>query len=349
MNLEKIKERFIAFAEFECQGNSSLYYDLSRHISNDEDLLKIASKTRIGQPIPNIFLAAVHYLLLKNPNNELANYYPSNQNKQVSEIPFTLFKTFCMENKNEIIDIITKRIVQTNVINRCAYLMPILSKIIAEENRPTTIIDIGTSAGLTLNFNQYEYWYNGHTVFGNSKVKVKSDIKDSEIPKIYQINQRLSKIGIDQNIIDLTNEDEILWLKALIWPDQLERFTAMGEALKLEELKNIQFVKAKFISDFEKEILKVNKDENLIVYSTHVLYQFSEDQKDAFHLMLDRIGSHRDFYFLSVEGVEILKQSYNSKEIVIELVHYKGHKKEQAFIAETNGHGNWIKWNKYGI
>ena len=38
--------------------------------------------------------------------------------------------------------------------------MPIFSKIIFEENKPTTIIDIGTSAGLTLNFDKYEYWYN---------------------------------------------------------------------------------------------------------------------------------------------------------------------------------------------
>jgi hypothetical protein len=222
--------------------------------------------------------------------------------------------------------------------------MPIFSKIISEENKPTTIIDIGTSAGLTLNFDQYEYWYNDQKVVGNSKVKVKSNILESTIPKIFPINQHLSKIGIDQNIIDPTDKDEILWLKALIWPDQMERFNAMDEALKLEELKNIQFVKAQSILDFEKEILKVNKDENLIIYSTHVLYQFTEEQKDVFYSMLDKIGSQRDFYFLSVEGIEILQKRYNSKEIVIELTHYKDNKKKQTFIAETNGHGNWIKW-----
>ena len=346
MDLEKIKERFINFAESECKGTSQLYYQLSNQIANDDDLLEIASTTRPGQPIPNIFSAAVHYLLLKNPNNELADYYPSIQKNSVAEVPFFLFKAFCIENKNEIINLISNKIVQTNVINRCAYLMPILSKIIAEENRPTTIIDIGTSAGLTLNFDQYEYWYNDQKVFGNSKVKVKSDILESTIPKIYPINQHLSKIGIDQNIIDPTDEDEILWLKALIWPDQQERFIAMDEALKLEELKNIQFVKAQSISDFETEILKINKDENLIIYSTHVLYQFLEEQKDVFYSMLERIGSQRDFYFLSVEGIKILQKRHNSKEIVIELTNYKGNKKKRTFIAETNGHGNWIKWKQ---
>ncbi|MEO7045435.1 MAG: DUF2332 domain-containing protein [Ferruginibacter sp.] len=346
MNVEKTKERFINFADSECKGNSQLYYQLSNHIANDDDLLEIASTTRPGQPIPNIFLAAVHYLLLKNPENNLAKYYPSIEKKDSTEIPFNLFKTFCIENKNEIINLISNKIVQTNVINRCAYLMPIFSNILSEENKPTTIIDIGTSAGLTLNFDQYEYWYNDQKVFGNSKVKVKSDILESSNPKIFPINQHLSKIGIDQNIIDPTDEDEILWLKALIWPDQQERFNAMDEALKLEELKNIQFVKAQSILDFEKEILKINKDENLIIYSTHVLYQFTGEQKDVFYSMLDKIGSQRDFYFLSVEGIEILQKRHKSEEIVIELTNYKGNKKKRTFIAETNGHGNWIKWKK---
>jgi hypothetical protein len=346
MDLEKIKERFINFAESECKGTSQLYYQLSNQIANDDDLLEIASTTRPGQPISNIFLAAVQYLLLKHPKNELANYYPSIQKKEVSEIPFSLFKVFCIKNKDRIIDIISKRIVQTNVINRCAYLMPVLSKIIAEDNKPTTIIDIGTSAGLTLNFDQYEYWYNGEKVYGDSPVKVKSNILESEIPQIYPINQHLTKIGIDQNIIDPTDEDEILWLKALIWPDQLERFTALKEAVKLKALKNIKFIQVQSILDFEIEILKVKKNENLIIYSTHVLYQFSHEQKDAFYSMLDRVGSQRNFYFLSVEGMQILQERYNSEEIVIELTQYNNNKKEPSFIAETNGHGNWIKWNK---
>ncbi|GAA3983835.1 DUF2332 domain-containing protein [Mucilaginibacter dorajii] len=347
MELEKIKERFIAFAESECKGNSELYYKLSNEIANDEGLLKIASNTRVGQPIPNIFFASVHYLLLKNSKNELASYYPSIQRKQVSEIPFAIFKSFCLESEDEIKKIISTRIVQTNVINRCAYLMPIFSKIIADENRPTTIIDIGTSAGLTLNFDKYEYWYNDQKIFGDSKVINKSTIIESAIPEIYNISQPILKIGIDQNIIDLTEKDEILWLKALVWTDQLERFVAIDEALKLDELKNIKFIRADTILNFEREILKADSNQNLIVYSTHVLYQFTQEQKADFYAMLERVGQERDFYFLSVEGIKNLLDRYNTKEIVIELTHFKNKQRTEIFLAETNGHGNWIKWNNY--
>lgn len=344
MDLEYLKERFLNFAETECKGNSELYYRLSNQIANDTELLNIAINTRQGQPIPNIFLAAIHYLLLKDQDKELGKYYPSIQKKHFTEIPFDLFKTFCKENRGLINDIISARIVQTNVINRCSYLMPIFSKIIAEQNKPTTIIDIGTSAGLTLNFNNYEYWYNDQKVFGRSKVIVQSITVESEIPKIYRIIQPLTKIGIDQNIIDPTDKDEILWLKALVWTDQLERFVSIDEALKMNELKEINFIKADTVLDFETEIQKIDKAQNLIIYATHVLYQFTDDQKMEFYAMLDRVAQLRDFYFLSVESIKILLERYNTKETVIELTTYKNKQKRLKFLAETNGHGNWIKW-----
>jgi hypothetical protein len=344
MQLQNIKDRFITFANTECKENSPLYYTLCNQIAGDEALLKMASNAGVGQPIPNIFFAAVHYLLLKNNEEALAKYYPSIQKKQIAEIPFSIFKAFYIAHEKEIIEIISTRVVQTNVINRCAYLMPIFSKIIAEENRPTTIIDIGTSAGLTLNFDQYEYWYSSQKVYGESRVINSSKITASNIPTIFPITQPITKIGIDQNIIDPTNKAEILWLKALIWPDQLERFIAMEEALKLEELNNIIFIEAKTIEDFEKEILKVAKTQNLIIYATHVLYQFSEEHKEAFYAMLERVGLQRDFYFLSVEGIKILLERYHTKEVVIELTHFMDKQKIATFLAETNGHGNWIKW-----
>ena len=342
--LDFLKERFLAFAENECKGNSDLYYQLSIRISDEPELLNIAANTREGQPVANIFFAAIHYLLLKNPDEPLARYYPSIHQNHFAEIPFEIFKAFCLQNKNEITKIISSRIVQTNVISRCSYLMPIFSKIISEENKPATIIDIGTSAGLTLNFDKYEYWYNDKKVAGKSNVVVKSRILGSSVPAIYPITQPLQKIGIDQNPIDPTDKDEILWLKALVWADKVERFVNMDEALQLQELERIKFVQADGVMDFEREIQQANKDHTLIVYATHVLYQFTDVQKKEFYAMLERVGKTRDFYFLSVEGIKELLEKYNSKETVIELTHFKNKKKAVSFLGETNGHGNWIRW-----
>ena len=346
IDLTQTKERFTSFAENECKDYAPLYYQLSLDIANDDDVCAIASFTRTGQPIPNIFLGAIQYLLLKNRDHELAQFYPTiTKVENKDQIPFDLFKKFCLANETAIKQIIAERIVQTNVLNRCTYLYPIFSGIINKERKAATLIDIGTSAGLTLNFDKYEYWYNDKKAFGASAVKNYANIIESDSPELKPITEKITKIGIDQNLIDPTNEDEKLWLKALIWADHIDRFVYMDEALKLKEIGEIHFIQGNSILDFKKVIEQVNEPETLIVFATHALYQFNAEAKNEFYQMLDALGQQRDFYFLSVESMQSLAEKYNSNNAVIELTTYKNSNKQQELIGETNGHGNWIKWN----
>jgi hypothetical protein len=345
VHLSQIKERFLAFAEYECKETSPLYFQLSNEIAYDDELLQIASHVKKGQPIPNSFLASIHFLLIKNPNDELASYYPSIQNKSIEKIPFDLFKAFVLSHIEEIKNLISTKIVQTNVVNRCAYIMPIIYTIIEKVKKPTTIIDIGTSLGLTLNFNNYSYQYNKQLIHKGNDVIIDCEIREGFTPEFKNIHYPLTKIGIDQNIIDLKSEDEKRWIMALIWADHIERFVSMDNALKNYDT-TIKLIESNQIEEFEKIISDVNNEENLIVYNTHVLYQFPQELKDKYWAMLDRIGKKRDFYYISVEGIKAMLEKYNTTETVIELTTYNNATKEQKLIATTNGHGNWIKWKQ---
>ena len=342
---EQIAEAFRVFAYDECKGSSALYYKLCNKIAEDVDLLNIAAKVRYGQPVPNSFLASVHFLLLANTGHSLAHYYPSISKREIEEIPFTLFKAFCIENKDKIIQIVADRIVQTNAINRCSYLAPIFSKLIEDNHeRAVTMIDIGTSAGLTLNWNKYEYNYNKIVSIGKSNTKVNAEVRDSAIPEFKLPKKEIRKIGIDQHIIDPANIEEARWLQALIWPDQLERFEILNEALKNEDLKTIEFIEADTVIDFAKIIEAITKENLLIVYCTHAMYQFPIKMKEEFWEMLDKVGEERDFYFLSAEVIKSQREKYNAQNAVVELTIYKDGTKKQSLMAEANSHGNWFTW-----
>jgi hypothetical protein len=69
---------FVSFAARECRGSSELYEHLALHIAKDEVLLELASHARQGQPVPNLLLGAVHYLLISGCEHELAQFYGSN-------------------------------------------------------------------------------------------------------------------------------------------------------------------------------------------------------------------------------------------------------------------------------
>jgi hypothetical protein len=345
ISIAEIGESLSRFADRECKEIAALYFQLCKQLSQDKELLEIAAKVRYGQPIPNLFLSAVHFLLIKNPQEKLAQYYPTITGKSSNLIPFDLFKSFVLENEDAIVEIIQTKIVQTNVINRCSYLMPIFSEIIHKGNKPTTIIDIGTSAGLTTNWDQYSYMYDGFAQIGTSSVVVKSDPKNVVLPPIYfPISQPITKIGIDQNIIDISDEYETRWLKALVWADHIERFQTMDAALSLLKTSGLKRIEASKVSEFEEIINQVPHDQNLIIYSTFTFYQFTLEMIAEFWEMLDRIGKTRNLHFLSAEGLRSYLEKYNTKDMVVELTSYIDGIKTQKLVCRTNGHGNWIDW-----
>ncbi|WP_066405827.1 DUF2332 domain-containing protein [Flavisolibacter tropicus] len=344
-NTAALSKRFERFAEEECKGNSPLYFTLSKQIACDEELLRLCTFVKEGQPVPNAFLAAVHFYVLKNKTAFLAQYYPSVTGQPTEAISFDLFKAFVQEHQQGIVHLLQNRIVQTNVITRCNYLLPIFSNILSLNNKPVTIIDIGASAGLNLNFDQYEYYYNDNMVYGDSHIKLHCQIKEGRMPNIKPCSNSIQKIGIDQHPIDLANAEDLTWLQALVWPDQAERFIQLAEALQTPLLSAIKLIAGSTIADFKKVVEAVDPNETLILYATHVLYQFTPDLLREFYNFLDDMGQHRDFYFLSAEATQAVQLKHGVSNTAVVLTTYKNKQKQETFMAETNGHGNWIKWN----
>src|SRR5215203_837549 len=247
-------------------------------------------------------------------------------------------------NQEGIVNIIQQRIVQTNVLTRCNYLLPAFSNILSLTKKPATIIDIGTSAGLALNFDNYEYYYNNEKVYGDSGVKLHCIIKGDKSPIVKPFNNPLRKIGIDQHLIDLADADDLTWLQALIWPDQTERFSMLKEALNAPGLPEITMIEGSTIADYKKVIESVDPSNTLILFATHVLYQFTDKLLNEFYDFLDAEGQNRDFYFLSADATKTIQSKYGINNTAVVLTTYQNKQKKVQLIAETNGHGNWVKW-----
>ena len=100
--LAALAQRFDRFAQRECRV-SPLYERLSRGIAHDPGVLSIAVHAREGQPVPNLFLAAVHYLLLKGVEHPLTAFYASLSHViSQTDDPYPSFRVFCFEHAEEI-------------------------------------------------------------------------------------------------------------------------------------------------------------------------------------------------------------------------------------------------------
>ena len=127
------------------------------------------------------------------------------------------------------------------------------------------VIDMNSISGTDLEAGKGKADLEGHlknedffdvTKFPTAKfVITSSEIKEGKLPAFKSLPIFNTKIGIDQNPLNLKINDNALWLKSLIWSDLDERFSKISNAIEIAIQSDIDIVKAKTIEDFEKIFL----------------------------------------------------------------------------------------------
>ncbi|MRG85906.1 DUF2332 domain-containing protein [Salinibacillus xinjiangensis] len=333
-----ISEKFRNFAIKECKGSSELYETLSISISKDDEILQLASMAREGQPIPNLLFGAVHYLLLKGKNHKLKEYYPSMVEAPSDvEDSFFYFNDFCQQYSGEIITILKEKSVQTNEVRRCAYLFPAFQFVYDIVKKPLALVEIGTSAGLQLLWDQYSYSYGTNQIYGNeeSNVHISSKIvgknrlimKDS-IPPV------ASRIGVDLQTMDVNNQENYLWLNALIWPNHHERRVLFEKAVHYVKNNTLTLIEGDGVGLLKQLSERISKDYTLCIFHTHVANQMPIEVKTNLLEQVKSIGSDREIFHI-----------YNNiQDSRLHLDYYLNGEESKNVIGETDGHGRWFSW-----
>ncbi|GGE62002.1 DUF2332 domain-containing protein [Priestia taiwanensis] len=343
METERISKWFEHFADRECVGSSELYDYLSRQIAKDEELVQLASYAREGQPVPNLFLGAVHYLLLGGKDHLLKYYYQSmTDNPKNIEESFPHFKDFCITHKEEIILLLQQKIVQTNEVRRCAYLYPAFCYIYEKTKKPLAFIEIGTSAGLQLIWDKYAYSYGKEEVFGHkeSDVHIHAEIIGENKPQFLQESPPVTaRIGLDLHINDVKKAHDSLWLRALIWPEHTERVILFDQAVQKLRKEEVTLIEGDGVGLLSKIVKTISIDSTLCIYHTHVANQMPLEVKNLLLENIQKIGKERDIFHLH----------NNICDTKLRLDSIVSGVESSELVAETDGHGRWFKWELVSV
>lgn len=332
---DRMSQWFLRFAEQ--TAGSNMYQFLSRKVAYDTELLKLTETANESQPVPNLFFAAVNFLLYKDPSHPLAKYYPNHSGVTFSEDNFfEIFKDFCLSHSSKIAEVMKSRLVQTNEVRRCALFLPALAQIPSSE---VALIDVGTSSGLNLLLDSYGYKYSNGLAAGDpkSELNITCEVrgKDFQVSKLPKITQR---IGIDLNPIDLTNNDEVLWTLSLVWPDQIERVERLKAAIKILNKSTVELQKGDGNALLQEISTGIPKNTGICVMHSFTLNQFSAEARLQFDKSLCTISSEHDVWRISLEWI-------GTESPELELFHYVGGKiLQKKRLATCHQHGEWINW-----
>lgn len=320
-------EYLVAWAEY--VHGSPLYKHLTAVIAEDPDLLRILGGIE-HLPQPNVFLGAVHLLLLQGLEVELGSFYRSltPMPRPAADVgPF--FRQFVLEHEDEILVIGRTRYTQTNEVRRCAALLPLVT--LAPFDR-FHLIDVGCSAGLNLGLDLYGYRWGEVTWGSSSDLVIDSDSRGME-PAIPSF-EILRRVGLDLMPVDSKDEAAVAWLDALIWPEHVERRARLRSALSVISALPLELVAGDALEMLPRVLDALPRGEPVVIMGSFVLLQFTSEEISLLTDTIDQARAARAIHRVSME-VELGEGDWAN------LVIDDG--SGEVLVGKGHPHGDWIE------
>ena len=320
--LELIARRYEDFARFEARGRSPAYARIAQAIAVDRFMLSFLAEWPEIKRQPNLLLGAVRYL------------YGTPEDADV-------FLELARAHAEEIAAVMAARSTQTNEPARCATLLPVLAGL----PQPLALLEVGAAAGLCLLPDRYAYDYGRVQIPpsrpGAASTPVFSCRADAGTPLPECNVEVASCAGLDLHPIDLTDDTEIRWLEALIWPGEGSRLSLLRAACELARAEPPPVIAGDLRGDLPALAAQAPADATLVVFHTAVLaYVRDPADRAAFAHSVAEL----DAVWIANEGPQnipgvpasVMQERPAGDEFLLCV--------DGQPTAWTDGHGTWIDW-----
>lgn len=336
---------FRDFGEFEApQLGAHLYEALCAAIAEDIELLEVVAPVPASQPPPNLLFGAVHYLLLDDESAPLRDYYRDLGGGGAPAEAYRHFRAYVLDHREQIDALLRTRRVQTNVIQRCTALLPAFAAVSEQApGRPLAVIEVGASAGLNLRWDRYAYRYQAEdrelVRWGDpaSTVQLTAEVRGDNAPPVPDAIEAAWTAGLELDPVDVGDGDAVRWLRALIWPEHVERHARLDAAIAIARDDPPRLVRGDATTDLAALLAEAPDDATLCVFATHALYQMPREGQEQIAEAMRMASLRRPVAFLTMEGTGV---EYSE----LFLHWYEDGERSVTHLANCNPHGRWIEW-----
>ncbi|MGI8760436.1 MAG: DUF2332 domain-containing protein [Jatrophihabitantaceae bacterium] len=277
--------RYRAMAERETRGISASYEAICLGIAGDAAVLARLDELPAPKRQPNLLLGATR--LLDGPTGS----YPQ-------------FRDWLLATWDDLAATMLARRTQTNEPNRCATLLPVLATL----PQPLALLEVGASAGLCLYPDRYSYrWLMGDedVVAGMSEPQFPCAVT-GPAPLPGAPVQVVWRAGLDLHPLDVRSEQDVRWLEALVWPEQLARRDRLRAAVSLVRRDPPRIVQGDLLSHLPALAAEAPPSATLVVFHSAVLAYVPPAGRVAFTAQLRRLLAERRAAWLSNEAPGVL-------------------------------------------
>jgi hypothetical protein len=236
-------------------------------------------------------------------------------------------------------DELLERPVQTNEVARS---MPVLGAMLALAHAtrlPLRIYEIGSSAGLLLNFDRYRYSGDGWT-WGDpqSPAHLRNRIARGKPAHLNAALEVRERHGCDLHPLDPADANHADTLLSFIWPDQHERFNRLRAAIDIARAHPVDIVRADGIAWSRTAALPRDGSATVLLH-TVITEHMTPSERESLREAIDELAAHatgtRPFAWVRMEPAE---EGYHTT-----LTHWPA--SDETVIAASDGHAQNLRWN----
>jgi hypothetical protein len=297
------REGLIRWIEERRNRGSLLFAELLRTIAEDDDLFALSLEAMPGQMSARVLLAAVHFLLLKNPDHPLAAYFPTLAAEPLPPHEAEpAFRAFCKEHRDELAEITRSRTLQTTFIERSVQILLALDEVAKAVGGPFSLVEVGCSAGLLLLFDQYRYNFPAGGCLGreDAEVTVSSFEFIGPQPAIPAAFPRIvRRVGLDLDPVDVADPDARNWILACASAEWVDHFDNLRRALDYRARTPLEVVAGDALETLPKLLDELAGP--VCVLHSRCLYQWPEEAQSAFTALLKRLSRTRTIHRIGIE------------------------------------------------
>lgn len=323
-------------------------------IADHPALVELLTAAPVEQQLPVLLLAALHDQVLSDPDSELAQWYPTVTDAPRTDDVAAALQHHCRRHADELRRVVSTRSTQTNEVGRCALFLPALG-MLADEVGPLSLVDVGTSGGLNLRLDHYEYRYrtdeplHEHSLGGPSEVRLETGTR-GPVPLPTRLPAIVGRVGLDREPIDVGDPQAARWLTACVWPDQTDRFHRLSAAIEIALAHPVELRRGDAVDDLAAAVGDVGELGHPVVLNSWVLNYLTEAQRAAYVVELGSIGAGRDLSWVYAEspaqcaGIPFPAHLADQHLTVLMMARWRGGVRTVQHLGVAHPHGYWLHW-----
>lgn len=327
-----------------------LYSDFLQRAASDVDaegffwdLLEPYLGQQAGIVLGLRLLGAAHRLVLEDGAPALARFYPSAGGRAVAgEAAWEAFRSALETHRDRVVGYL-EGTVQTNEVSRCCGFLGAFLEVARRTSLPLHMLEIGSSTGLNLRWDQYLYEQGAHR-WGNPAASVRfKDFFVDDAPSLATPVTVSGRRGCDPNPLDPNNPEHQVRLLSYVWTEAPERLDRMRAAFRAARDVPVEVDKASGDAWIEQQLAQSRPGVATVVFHSVVMQYMEAAARECFaaHMLAagERATKNSPLAWVRFEPQDVVT---GLSVMDVTLVSWPGGTEER--LAFVNPHQPMVRW-----